>query len=259
MPQAKLRRSRLQKNKVLSDRLEPKPLKLLLGYIMVRSISFLVLISNIAFGQISLESRTTLEENFKGSNNYIYTSSKSFEGIKGHPYLFEQWSMGSFLLADSSMFDNLELKYDIFNELLVVKDPVSGREVVPDPMTVLHFKIADREFVQLFPEDGSLEKERYWENIYSGKSFLFKHISKYMKEADYKGAYSSNKAYDELVENKPVYLYSGEQYIQVKLSKKGFQKLFEDNDNALEYIKKEKLNFKNENSAIRLLTYLDSL
>ena len=157
------------------------------------------------------------------------------------------------------MFDNLELKYDIFNELLVVKDPISGREVVPDPMTVLHFKIADSEFVQLFLEDAYLENERYWENIYSGKSFLFKHISKYMKEADYEGAYSSNKAYDELVENKPVYLYSdGQEYIRVKLSKKGFQKLFEDDGNAHEYIKKEKLNFKNENSAILLLTYLDS-
>ena len=226
---------------------------------MVRSIISLVLVSNIAFGQISLETRTTLEENFKGSNNYIYTSARSFEGVKGHPYLYEQWSMGSILLADSSLFDNLELKYDIFNELLVVKDPISGKAVVPDPMTVLHFKIADREFVQLFLEDGYLEKERYWENIYSGKSFLFKHASKYMKEANYEGAYSSNKAYDELVEDKPVYLYSdGEQYISVKLSKKGFQKLFEDNGNAIEYIKKKKLNFKNENSAIRLLTYLDS-
>jgi hypothetical protein len=227
---------------------------------MIRYILFFLFCSTVVGAQTSLESRTTREENFQGSNNHIYTSSKSFEGTKGHPYLFEQWTEGSFLLTDSTRFENLELKYDIFNELLVVKEPGSGRAVVPEPMTVLRFKIADRTFEQLFLEEGYLENNRFWESIYSGNSTLFKHFSKYLKEANYEGAYSSNKAYDELIENKPDYLYfDGVHYTLVKFSKKGFQTLFKDNEKALEYIKKEKLNFKNESSAIKLLTYIDSL
>ena len=60
----------------------------------------------------------TLEDLYREGNHSVITLRKSFEGIKGTPFLIDEWHKGSFMLLDSTAYSNVEMKYDIFNEML---------------------------------------------------------------------------------------------------------------------------------------------
>jgi hypothetical protein len=204
----------------------------------------------------------TLEDLYREGNHSVITMRKSFEGIKGTPFLINEWHKGSFMLLDSTTYSNVEMKYDIFNEMLVVKDTRSGQLLAPEPTTIQSFRFNNRLFLAYdISEFDENTKIRFWEIIYSGKSIIGRHVNKYLKEADYEGAYSAEKPYDELTESKPIFIYhSLSDEIKVfKNNKKSILKVFPSPKEAEKFIKSEKLNMKKEEDIVQLVSYLDTI
>ncbi len=204
----------------------------------------------------------TLEDLYRNGNHSVITLNKTYEGIKGTPFLVDEWLKGSFTLLDSTTYSNVDLKYDLYNEMLVVKDARTGRLIAPEPASIQSFTFSGRNFLALsVPEFEGNSKVLFWEIIYQGNRLVGRHINKILKEANYEGAYNSDKPYDELQETKPRYVYRNieNELVVFKKNKKSIMKAFPASGEIEKYIKSEKLNLKKEEDIIRLAAYMDTI
>ena len=92
------------------------------------------------------------------------------------------------------------------------------------------------------------------------KVVLYKKIYKTLREPDYKGAYSSGRDYAEFVsEEKLFWLERGKPLKELR-NKKIFLEQFPEHEDALaKFVKKEKIDFKDENDLRQLFGYLNEL
>lgn len=216
---------------------------------------FILLVPCWAFAQET--PRTTMEELYSGNvgGSFVYTPSKQKEGTKGNPF-YSGWVEGTFEFADKTI--EAEFRYDCSQDILIVRDPVRKQEVVPEPVKITSFYWDSTRFVQFYNPVIASDEHRYWEVLFEGRTGLYRHHRKYLQEANYEGAYSANKPYDEWKTAKPVYLlHINNQFHKVKLSKKSIGKFFTD-DHAWDFIKKERINFKDLEDVKKLLAYIES-
>lgn len=149
----------------------------------------------------------------EGNMNVVRTYAKEYEGVRGTPLLLKDWAKGKIVLHSGKIYDDLQLKYDVYKNSILAK-----RNKMPDIYLnndqIYSFVIYDpdtqngRRFKKLDSSVDGIEKNQFFEVIYEGKwSFLALHKKIFLK-ADYKGAYSAGKAYDEFKDHKDLYVYA---------------------------------------------------
>jgi hypothetical protein len=233
-------------------------------------ISILFILPAIAFGQND-NSMVKTEENLRNisrSAGMVMTTNMDelYEGIKGTPYLFDTWKEGNIFLKDSSLIRDINIKYNIYTDDVLYLNSKSGDSLIIDRHRIDAFEIQGDSsadlllFRDISLKPGSKDKSTFARVLYNGKTkLLIKYIKVFIK-ADYKGAYTAGRRYDEYTDNSQYYIIKDNELNRIRLNKKAIIKVLADRENEIKsFIDKEGTALDNENDVIKLLEYYDSL
>lgn len=202
-------------------------------------------------------------------SNMLHPYSDNYEGIKGSPYLYPNWQKGDLYLYPGKIIKNVRLKYNCYKDELHYLDTVSRDSFTIEKKIVDHFVLENpdskqqnefKKVVISLKEDVS-RQEKFVEDIYHGKNLLFKvRLKEYIKAGE-KSANRVKVKDDEFVNNDLLFLKkkNGNIY-KLKSGQKDILNLLNDQAPILKkFIKGHKLNLKENDSLVKLLSYYESL
>ncbi len=233
-------------------------------------LSVFCILPAIAFAQTEKSMVSTEENlwNISRSAGVVMTTNMDelYEGIKGTPYLFDTWREGNIILKDSSLIKDINIKYNIYTDDVLYLNSKSGDSLIIDRHRIDAFEIKGDSsadlllFSDIRLKPGSKDKSTFARVLYNGETkLLIKYIKVFIK-ADYKGAYTAGRRYDEYTDNSQYYIMKDNELNRIKLNKKAITKVLADRENDVKsFIDKEGTDFDNENDVIKLLEYYDSL
>lgn len=195
--------------------------------------------------------------------NNKYSYSNSFTNAKGTPLLFEDFHKGNFYYNNKTYLEDINLNYNCYtDELLFFND---NQTYIADTKDIDYFAILGNEensilvFKQVFmlSEKGRI----FLQVLHQGESTLFKRYRKQFLEADFYKPYGQGRQVDEYNDYAEYYIKVDEREISLlKPNKSSVLKIFNDQSDLIgSYIKKGKINLKDEADLIRLVKYYDSL
>jgi len=192
----------------------------------------------------------------------LRTKSAIAYGTTGTPYVFEDFKQGNIFYTNKMRVDGKLLNYDCYNNrwefsagnsiYLLNSSQIDYFEIFPGQDRIILFK-------QVFVE--KLKKQVSLQVLYNENSILYKRHFREFREADYGGAYSQDRRYNEYHDRESYYLKTGDNELQVlRSNKKSALEIMEDQREEVEkYIKKEKPNLKTEAGLVQLIRFYDSL
>ena len=195
----------------------------------------------------------------------VQTFDERYEGVKGSPFLTEEWIPGKVRMNNGHVFDGVRLKYDLYRDELIVKRQ-DGAEVIPDKQTIRSFVLLapKRQFVRI----GYLINYRkfpynhFAEVLYQGKSTLLAVHRKKLIKADYRGAYHADRPYDAFdVATTQHYWVSAEgQVHELKPRRKSLRRTFGDHQAAVTtFIQENGIDLNRAEDLVQLIQYYDQL
>ncbi|UCH15803.1 MAG: hypothetical protein JSV22_07505 [Bacteroidales bacterium] len=241
---------------------------------MKTTFALLLLINVVAVSYTQQTStQVATEENLRriGREDHgtVFTTNMDelYEGVKGTPYLFNEWKPGNIYLTDSTYIKNVNIKFNIYTDELSYLKSTSGDSLIINRWMIWKFEIIDdpEDDVILFKEMGfkseKSDKKVFARVIYDGKSKLILKYSKTFIRAFYKGAYAAGNKYDEYTDDQQYYIKKdANKPEKIKLNKKSVIKVLSDKDDKIKsYINKRKLALDNEDGVAELLQYYDSI
>lgn len=192
----------------------------------------------------------------------LRTKSAMAYGTTGSPYVFEDFKRGNIFYANKLRVDGKLLNYDCYNDrweyssdnavYLLNSSQIDYFEIFPGQDSPMLFK-------QVFLE--KLKKHVFLQVLYNANSILYKRYFKEFREADYGGAYSQDRRYDEYHDRQAYYLQTAENELQMlKPKKKSLLDIMKDKGEELEkYMKKENPDLKTDDGLVQLIRFYDSL
>ncbi len=190
--------------------------------------------------------------------NAIRTFDDRYRGVRGTPFLFEDWTLGTLFLDDSTEVSNVKLNLDIANNRLYVRSNDQVVLLSKDRVRYIRFLADFTLFTNSKVAGLSLEGDPYIQVLEEGKNKLYAIRNKKYIEADYRGAYSSGQKYDEYRDADSEYVLAREdgEVKTFKLKKKDIFEIFPVSEADLkEIIKENDVNIKSEKGLTNLVIY----
>ena len=202
----------------------------------------------------------------------VQTFDERYEGVQGTPLLFEQWTPGKVITRDGQVFANAQLKYDLYQDEIVVKHPYD-HAVIPDKRTIDRFSMAaapsgdSLHFIRVdyLPDNRKFPPNQFAQVLYGSLSdrdsstLLAVHTKKLIK-ANYEGAYSANRPYDEFGQTMTSYYLvkpNGKSY-RFKPTVKSVRRLLKDKKGAVnQFLTEETIDPNNPHDLVRLVKHYD--
>lgn len=202
-------------------------------------------------------------ESLSGSG-LVRSFDNRYQGIKGTPYLFEEWVPGEVFMKNKQTITIKEFNYNCYTNEVAYLDPSSKAVMLINKNNIEQFYMLSGAdtlvFFQVQLEENAIPI--FAQVLYKGESTLYRVYEKEFVKADYEGVYSAGRKYDEFDDNSDLYLSKPDDAIpgKVKKSKKQILAAFPEAEKELSaYMKAEKLNLKQEEDLVKLLKYFDSL
>jgi hypothetical protein len=211
-------------------------------------------------GQLTLPEKQLSIQSLTEGNTVFRSFDDRYAGVKGGTTLLQEWAPGKITMTRGQVFSHDKINYDAFNgELIVLRD---DREAVVNVNMVKDFVLnvgADTlHFTRLPGADGKLAF--FQKLVPDAKVGLYKKVYKILVEPDYKGAYSTGRNYAEFISEEKFFCVVPGKGMKELKSKKNLLEEFPDHKDALnQFIKKEKIDFKNQNDLKNLFVYLNKL
>lgn len=241
----------------------------------MKKLLFILLLSGLfwetASAQIGATNQLENEQNLDQlmSLNPLSPGARGFdnryEGVKGSPYLFDDWQEGQALIrGNREPTEQLLLNLDQSENLLIVN--VSGSnfgQVSANKIEAVY--LSDERVFRSFPlsltEGRRDSTRRFYEVLYEGEFLLLKDHEKIFQKADYKGAYSADRRYDEFLSEQHYLLRAPGAKVFEKftnLKRKNLEKALPQYEDRIRKLAKEKKwSLKEEKEAIALLRLLE--
>jgi hypothetical protein len=201
-------------------------------------------------------------------NGMVMTLNKEYEGVRGTPFLSDQWARGAVSFRDGKTHENLPLKLDLYANEVLYKRP-AGDSVFLNTRNIRQLTIIDDATGasllfknQPFSSDAQFKpKSDFYQVIYEGKSGFYLKRRKSILKANYTGAYNEGRAYDEFVNESIYYLRKPDNSLEkIKLNKSSVLSALKDKQSQVKsFVSKEKLALKEEADVVKVLEYYDSL
>ncbi|MDX1667292.1 MAG: hypothetical protein R3350_08685 [Saprospiraceae bacterium] len=226
------------------------------------------------YGQVDRDNSLVNQSNVRDLINLNPTSIGSrgfdnrYEGVKGTPFLFDDFQYADLQIKGKDEFiQKIEININLEEHYLLVRlaDGTTGAVSSQNIARVVVEENAGlgREFVVLPPtyvDDKVVENPRFYELLHDGDIKFFKLRDKLLEKADYKGAYSTDRRFDEFIEIASYYLGTDQPpFTKVKLKEKAFTQALPGSEQAIERtLKSENLDIKEEKDAVKLLQIIDN-
>jgi hypothetical protein len=209
-----------------------KRLSLIITYILIAN-------SIYSQGSSTYQKGITAEQNLKAIGNLSpYTPGgvgfdNRYEGIKGSPRLFGKLLPSFLKLNGQENYMQLEADIDLMQNIVLFTHPKTGTLLsLPSGMvSELVITSEGKEMIFRTTSGKNFEKElkeqKFYQVLKSGPFMFIKMPVKTFTEADYKGAYSADRRYDEYETTDKYYIFTDDGiFHQIQLNKKSLIKLF---------------------------------
>ncbi len=217
----------------------------------------------------SLPNSGTMEAYVQMGNSQIIQSFDfRYEGVKGTPYLYENWMEGYVnFIGNEEEADpkTYKMNINLYEHQVYVALSSGAVGSLPAKMIKnINFKTPSGE-VRFIPlprkiiEASNLSGSGYYELLHQGAITLIKNHKKIFQAADFKGAYSSDIRYDEYKDDIKYYISSdGKNFEKIRLNSKYLEKALPAYENNIKQIRKEeKLDCSKEEDVKKLLSLLE--
>ena len=229
----------------------------------------------IAISAVTMAQNVSVPEDYEAKENLrelgstdgtgnVRTFDNRYEGVKGTPYIFEEWYPGEIFLSSRQKVAIGQMNYNCFENEIVYKEPGSDVVRVMNRYKVDLFQVNQGgeklNFVPLKLKEN--EEAIFVQVLYDQASRVYKFYQKEFLKANYEGGYSADRKYDEFVDKYDLLLMKeGESTIyKLKNSKKYVISLFPEKEKEISsYIKQNNLDLKDAESIVKLMAYYDSL
>ena len=212
-----------------------------------------------------MEAKENIRElgSLSGTGN-VRTFDNRYEGTRGTPYVFEDWVPGEVLMKDDKRVVIREMNYNCYDNEVAYLDPSTGAVMLINKYTIDRFQvIRDGDTLLFVPVQLDQDKTPIFAQVlYAGKSALYKVYGKDFVRANYEGAYSADRKYDEFADKSSLHISTADVagLTKVRKTKKQVLAALPAAEKALSaFIKSEDLDLKLEEDLVRLLGYYDSL
>lgn len=195
----------------------------------------------------------------------VLTFDTRYEGVRGTPTIFESWKPGIIVLNDSTVFRDIQINYDTYNEQLIFLSP-SGEAMLASDRMVDRFYIEGERSGHFWlfkkkPVKGP-DDRKYVRIIYEGSVFdVYQVFEKRFLEADYQAAYSPDRRYDEFVDDTYLMVWQKDKKPEkLRTRTRAFLKVFPDHEKEMrEYLEKYNPDLDNPDDLIRIFGYYESM
>ena len=185
---------------------------------------------------------------------------QSYSAVKGTPYLYEEWSRGTVKMADSTVYNDLALKFNALRNQLLYKNPTNGAlmEFLKPVSVFVIGKDSNRELYRKgFPAVDNFTEDTYYQVISDGKVKLLYKKSKVLVESKF---YSSATSETNIQDVSSYYILRDGNMKKIRPSKKEFIELFKDKENTIKaYLQAQDIDYKDKQSLANLVNYYNSL
>lgn len=178
--------------------------------------------------------------------------------IIGSPYLVDTWSKGNVKFFNSKPFDNVDLKLDLLENILVLKGADGSENVFTEKISEFTLNVLgkDRMFKSGFIDSKNQLISGFLEVLYNGKTKFLSREGKMVIES--KG-YNTNTVTKKIENTTEYYISKANNSVNlVKLNEKSIL-AYLGNPDLTKYVKDNQLNLKIKEDIIKLLQYYDSL
>ena len=216
----------------------------------------------ISFTQVQAQSQPLMYSNGMPIKELEYTD------IQGSPYLFDEWHTGSVALNSGKLFDNLQLKYNIKDDVIYFKNnddsPMAFKDAVRS-FTLMDNNNKAHIFRNGYTNATGITDKSYLEVMAPGKTQFLKKDSKSISESK---EYGSTAVSRRFMEGAKYYIYIGTtdddsgkgKMVLVKKDQKSILgALYDKADELADYVQKNGLNLKNEQDIVILVTHYNTL
>jgi len=196
-----------------------------------------------------------------------------YEGLRGSPYAVARWLPAVITTSHDAVLQPVPLKYDVFQRRLLMRNPQKGDSIQLNDNLIKSFVLTDallpdlatgqpyeRHFRRFLEAPEMRQQAEFVEVLHAGKQYtLLKRYVKKLDQASYKGAYSSDKRYDELLDKNEYYLRRPDGTLEtMKPTLKALQAAAPKLADALKAeAGKQKINGKSDAELARLLNAVD--
>ena len=168
-----------------------------------------------------------------------------YEGVKGTPLMFEDWITGDLFLTNKTWIKNLKINLNLYEKSIYYLSPANDQTlaVSNDKVDEIHVFLDGNALIfrKFLPDqfDKKIDPDQFFELLAQGEYTFLKLSKKLFKEADYQGAYSADRRYDEFVLSTSYYLTNNNGLFEkIKLTEKALCKLFPDQKSRIKEIVK---------------------
>lgn len=229
----------------------------------------------LGFAQENINNEIDLYNNLNQVANASRTSGNAatgiaydnrYEGIKGTPYWFDDWSTGKVDFMGFKSFENVLLKYDVVNQKVVLKIRKDSIEYIVEPEIIERFFTTylgvESRFAKFdkFLFDKPQDQTKFYRVVHDGEIPVIQEITKNLKKADFQGAYASGETFDEFIkkENYFILLPNGK-FKEITLKEKSVMKCLPASKAKIfkEYFEKNKGKLKTEKNLSLALEYIE--
>ncbi len=203
-----------------------------------------------------------LEQISANASSSVRVFDSRYEGIKGSPYLLDDWLAASLVTDNGQKIENVEIKLNLTEDGVFVKNENGG---------VLRLRSSAVDTIQLTENEqmfvsvenllgqNQYEDSYYLELMERGEkvSLVARRYKSYM-EANFKGAYSAGRTYDQYIDETDFFFLKNGQLSEVKTSIKSLAEgLGMDKKQLRNYINKYEINIREEEGIKKLVKYFN--
>lgn len=204
---------------------------------------------------------STVKAQFKLYTDYKPVKLIDYTNMEGTPYLYEDWQTGNVTLTNGvSNKEPMMLKLNMVNDVVSFKDKETGQElefVEPVQEFSLNVGTSTRHFKSGFKNIDGIAPTAFLEVLSDGKAQLLKRNNKIVFEQQPIGSATKERTF---IEKTKYYLVIDGKATVVKTDKKSVLAALGDRHDQLEeYIKTNKVNFKDDAQLGKLVDYYNSL
>jgi hypothetical protein len=193
----------------------------------------------------------------------LAASDPNYSNVKGTPYIFKEFQNGNFYFSNKTLITDKLINYNCYTDEVTFSDENKVYKANSQDIDYFTIKRSENGAILLFKQVFlSSEKKRiFMQVLYQGKSVLFKRYRKEFLKADVGTPYGSNRQTDEYNDYYEYYVSAnGKEPVILKPRKSAVVGIFSDKSEIIEeFIKKEKINLKDETDLIRLVEQYDKI
>jgi hypothetical protein len=187
------------------------------------------------------------------------TESK-YSDITGTVFLFEDWLKGSVEQGAKISYKDVDLKYNTYTDELFFKNPKDGAMLsFVSPATAFSLTLNGKIDIYRngFPEIDNFNTKSYYQVIFDGGiKLLFKSYKTLSQIKPYNSTITEKK----FVDNFAYYVFKDNVMTKFKPSKNAFLEILSSKSSEIDaFIKKEKINFKDNQDLAKVFVYYSTL